>query len=51
VKKDIKNREASVRALIQNKAKEIENFLIKPLDAIKKDYEVNKEWKAPGPWR
>ncbi len=32
-------------------AKEIEVFLINPLDAIKKDYEVNKEWKAPGPWR
>ncbi|HHT9115957.1 MAG TPA: nucleotidyl transferase AbiEii/AbiGii toxin family protein [Candidatus Wunengus californicus] len=32
-------------------AKEIEVFLINPLDAIKKDYEVNKEWKAPGLWR
>ena len=32
-------------------AKEIENFLIKPLDAIKKDHELNKEWKAPGTWR
>ena len=51
MKKDIKNIEASVRALLQNKAKEIENFLIKPLDAIKKDHELNKEWKAPGTWR
>ena len=48
MKKDIKNIEASVRALLQNKAKEIENFLIKPLDAIKKDHELNKRMESTG---
>lgn len=32
-------------------AKEIEKFLIKPLDAIKKEHKFNKLWKAPGPWK
>ncbi len=32
-------------------AKEIERFLIKPLDAIKKDYKFNETWKAHGPWK
>ena len=32
-------------------AKEIEEFLIKPLDAINKEKEFNAEWKAPGPWK
>ena len=32
-------------------AKEIEGFLIKPLEAINKEQEFAGEWKAPGPWR
>ncbi|MEN8262063.1 MAG: nucleotidyl transferase AbiEii/AbiGii toxin family protein [Nitrospirota bacterium] len=32
-------------------AKEIEQFLIKPLDAIKKDQKFNRKWKSPGPWK
>ncbi len=32
-------------------AKNIENFLIKPLDAVIKTQEFKGEWKAPGPWK
>ncbi len=32
-------------------AKEIEKFLIKPLDAINKGNEFNEEWKGLGPWK
>lgn len=32
-------------------AREIEQFLIRPLDGIRKGQEFNEEWKAPGPWR
>jgi len=32
-------------------AREIEKFLIKPLDAINKGNRFNEEWKAPGPWK
>lgn len=32
-------------------AKEIEDFLIKPLEAIKEGKEFKKDWKAPGPWK
>ena len=32
-------------------AKEIEEFLIKPLDAISKGLEFNAEWKSSGPWK
>ena len=32
-------------------AKEIEEFLIKPLDVINKGNGFNAEWKAPGPWK
>ncbi len=32
-------------------AKEIEEFLIKPLDAVKKARGFNEAWKAPGPWK
>jgi len=32
-------------------AKEIENFLIKPLDAIHKSHKFSKEWKSAGPWK
>jgi len=32
-------------------AKEIEQFLSKPLDAIKKEQEFNRRWKSPGPWK
>lgn len=32
-------------------AKGIEEFLIKPLDAVNKGNGFNKEWKAPGPWK
>jgi len=32
-------------------AKAIEEFLIKPLYAIKEDQKFNKSWGAPGPWK
>jgi hypothetical protein len=32
-------------------AKRIEDFLIKPLNAINKGDDFNEEWKAPGPWK
>ena len=32
-------------------AREIEEFLIKPVDAISKEQEFNEEWKALGPWK
>jgi len=32
-------------------AKEIEEFLVGPLNALSKETEFNKEWKAPGPWK
>ena len=32
-------------------AKEIERFLSKPLDAIKKDRKFIGKWMAPGPWK
>jgi len=32
-------------------AKEIEDFLIKPLEAINKGQEFAGEWKASGPWK
>lgn len=32
-------------------AREIEAFLIKPLDAINKRRAFNEKWKAPGPWK
>ncbi|MFC1509761.1 nucleotidyl transferase AbiEii/AbiGii toxin family protein [Candidatus Omnitrophota bacterium] len=32
-------------------AREIESFLVRPLDAIKKDKEFDQGWKAPGPWK
>jgi len=32
-------------------AKEIEDFLLEPLKAIKNDYEFDKVWKSSGPWR
>ena len=31
-------------------AREIENFLIEPLDAVNKARVFKDEWKAPGPW-
>ena len=31
-------------------AKEIEKFLIEPLNALNKGIKFSKEWKAPGPW-
>ena len=31
-------------------AMEIEEFLIRPLNAIKKNYKFNEVWKVPGPW-
>lgn len=31
-------------------AREIEEFLSKPLDAIKKSQKFDERWKAPGPW-
>ena len=35
---------------LSNIAKEIEKFLICPLNAIKKSEAFNKKWKATGPW-
>ena len=32
-------------------AREIENFLIDPLDAVNKSRVMNEEWKALGPWK
>lgn len=32
-------------------AREIENFLIEPLDTVNKSRVMNEEWKAPGPWK
>jgi len=31
--------------------KEIETFIVEPLNAIKEEEKFNKIWKAPGPWR
>ena len=63
MKKDIKNIRASIRAKLQNKAKEthrpfaevlqyfgIEKFLCKPLNAINKSKKFDARWKASGPW-
>jgi len=36
---------------LSDTAREIEEFLIKPLDAIKNDYNFNKVWKMPGLWK
>ena len=35
---------------LSNTAREIEKFLIKPLDAVNKTQEFEREWKASGPW-
>ncbi len=32
-------------------AKEIENFLVEPLDALNKGIGFSKEWKTPGQWK
>ncbi len=32
-------------------AREIEKFLIKPLDAIRNGHKINKSWKTAGPWK
>jgi len=32
-------------------AKEIEQFLLKPLEAINEEQKFNSGWKAPGPWK
>lgn len=32
-------------------ARKIEEFLIRPLDAIKKDYKFNETWESPGIWK
>jgi len=63
MKKDIKNIRASIRAKLQNKAKEtnrpfaevlqyfgIKRFLYKPLNAITKSEKFDARWKASGPW-
>jgi len=36
---------------LRTTARGIEEFLIKPLDAINKEGGFNEEWQAPGPWR
>ena len=46
-KGDIKHAPEKLRAT----AREIEEFLIKPVDAISKGQEFNEEWKAMGPWK
>jgi len=46
-KGDIKNAPEKLATI----AKEIEEFLIKPLDAISKGLEFNAEWKSSGPWK
>jgi len=64
MKKDIKNIRASIRAKLQNKAREthrpfaevlqyfgMERFLYKPLNAISKAEKFDTRWKASGPWR
>jgi len=32
-------------------ARDIEKFLIRPLDAINKGQAFREEWRAPGPWK
>ena len=64
MKKDIKNIRASIRAKLQNKAKEtnrpfaevlqyfgIVKFLYEPLNAINESEKFDARWKASGPWR
>lgn len=64
MKKDIKDIRASIRAKLQNKAKEtnrpfaevlqyfgIEKFLYKALNAISKAEKFDARWKASGPGR
>ena len=64
MKKDIENIQASIRARLQNKAKEtnrpfaeilqyfgIEKFLSEPLNAANKSKKFNAKWKASGPWK
>ena len=64
MKKDIKNIQASIRAKLQNKAREthrpfaevlqyfgMERFLYKPLNTISKAEKFDASWKASGPWR
>lgn len=46
-KGDIKNAPEKLATI----AKEIEGFLIKPLDAISKELEFRAEWKLSGPWK
>lgn len=46
-KGDINNAPQELSAV----ATEIERFLFKPLDAIKKDQKFTGKWKAPGPWK
>ncbi len=46
-KEDVKHAPLELSAV----AKEIEQFLLKPLDAIKKEQEFNREWKATGHWK
>ena len=50
MKKDVKNIQASIRARLQNKAKEIERFLCEPINAINKLEKFHTEWKTSGPW-
>jgi len=45
-KGNIKN----AREKLSTTAKEIEEFLIKPLDAIKRRQKFGRKWKASGPW-
>lgn len=46
-KGDIKHAPEKLRAT----ASEIEEFLIKPLDAIRRGQEFSEKWQASGPWK
>jgi len=46
-KSDIKNTPEKLHTI----AKKIEEFIIKPLDAVRKNHEFYGEWNAPGPWQ
>lgn len=36
---------------LSDTARDIEEFLMEPLDAIKNNHKFNKVWKMPGPWK
>lgn len=46
-KNDIKNAPDKLNRI----AKQIEEFLIKPLEAVIRSQGLDNTWKAPGPWK